>query len=195
MWITGNPRDPVPDAPVNVNARSLGQTATITWSAPAFDGGDGVGTYVVTASPGGAQAVVSGSQTTATISGLVYGSTYTFTVVAINSAGNSLASGASTAITVGTPPAPGSPTAAAGSAEQAVLTWTVPADNGSAIASYTVTPYDGTTAGAPIVLLGAALTGTTVTGLTSGHAYSFTVYATNGNGAGAIATTNTVTVS
>ena len=150
----------------------------------------------MTASPGGATATTADGVTTAIdVAGLSNGTAYTFTVVAINAAGNSAASGASTAITVGTPPAPGSPTAAAGSAGQAVLTWTVPADNGSAIASYTVTPYDGTTAGAPIVLLGAALTGTTVTGLTSGHTYSFTVYATNGNGAGAVATTNTVTVS
>ena len=93
------------------------------------------------------------------------------------------------------PPAPGSPGAAAGGgAGQADLTWTVPADNGSAIVSYTVTPYDGATAGTPIVLPGAALTGTTVTGLISGHTYTFTVFATNGNGDGPVGTTNAVLV-
>jgi hypothetical protein len=58
--------------------------------------------------------------------------------------------------------------------------------------SYTVTPYDGTTAGTPIVLLGSSLIGTTVTGLVSGHTYTFTVFATNGNGNGSVATTNAV---
>jgi hypothetical protein len=95
---------------------------------------------------------------------------------------------------VGAPLAPGSPSAAAGSAGQAVLTWTVPANNGSAIGSFTVTPYDGGTKGTPIVLAGSALTGTTVTGLISTHTYTFTVFATNGNGAGPAATTNAVTV-
>jgi len=34
-----------------------------------------------------------------------------------------------------------------------------------------------------------------MTGLTRGHTYTFIVFATNGNGAGPVATTNAVTVS
>ena len=188
--------DVVPNAPTSVTASPGDGKATVSWTAPLANGGTAITKYTVTASPGGATATTpDGVTTTTDVAGLSNGTDYTFTVVATNAAGNSEASTASTAITVGTPPAPGSPTAAAGSAGEAVLTWTVPANNGSAIVSYTVTPYDGTTAGTPTVLLGAALTGTTVTGLTSGHIYSFSVYATNGNGAGPAATTNVVTVS
>jgi hypothetical protein len=188
--------DVVPNAPTAVTASPGNGQATVSWTAPVANGGTGITTYKVTAAPGGATAnTPNGASTTIDVAGLTNGTQYTFTVVATNAAGNSAASSASAALTVGTPPAPGSPTAAPGSAGQAVLTWTVPADNGSAIASYTVTPYDGATAGAPIVLLGAALTGTTVTGLTSGHTYTFTVFATNGRGAGPAATTNAATVS
>jgi hypothetical protein len=170
--------------------------ATFSWTPPTPNGGTAITGYTATASPGGAFATtLDGVTTNIDVTGLTNGTAYTFTVVASNAAGNSAASSASTAITVGTPPAPGSPNAAAGSsAGQAVLTWTVPADNGSAIVSYTVTPYDGITAGSPIALLGSSVTGTTVTGLVSGHTYTFTVSAADGNGNGSVATTNALLV-
>jgi hypothetical protein len=184
-----------PNAPTAVTASPGNATATVTWSAPAPNGGTPISSYTVTASPGGASAITpDGGTTSIDVVGLTNGTAYSFTVVATNAAGNSAASSASTAITDGAPPAPGSPAATVGGAGEAVLTWTVPTDNGSTIVSYTVTPYDGAIAGTQIVLSGAALTGTTVTGLTSGHAYTFTVFATNGNGAGPAATTNAVTV-
>jgi hypothetical protein len=185
----------VPNAPTAVGATPGNAKATITWTAPAPNGGTPITSYTATASPGGAFATTAdGTATSIDVQGLLNATSYTFTVVATNAAGSSAASTASTAIFVGSPVAPGSPGAVAG-VGQAILSWTVPADNGSAIVSYTVTPYEGATAGTPIVLLGAALTGTTVMGLTSGHTYTFTVYATNGNGAGPVATTNAVTVS
>jgi hypothetical protein len=185
----------VPNAPTVVTATPGNAKATITWTAPAPNGGTAITSYTATASPGGAFATTAdGTATSIDVPGLLNGTSYTFTVVATNAAGSSAASTASTAIFVGSPVAPGSPSGVAG-VGQAVLSWTVPANNGSAIVSYTVTPYEGATAGTPIVLLGPALTGTTVMGLTSGHTYTFTVYATNGNGAGPVATTNAVTVS
>jgi hypothetical protein len=190
--------DIVPNAPTAVTASPGNAKATVSWTAPAPNGGTAIKSYKVTASPGNATAITADGVTTSIdVTGLTNGTAYTFTVVATNAAGSGAASNASTAITAGTPPAPGSPNAAPGGGPgKVVLTWTVPDNNGSPIVSYTVTPFDVTTSttGAAIVLPGAAVTGTTVTGLVSGHTYTFTVFATNGNGAGPAATTNAVVV-
>jgi Domain of unknown function (DUF1929)/Fibronectin type III domain/Glyoxal oxidase N-terminus len=84
-----------------------------------------------------------------------------------------------------TPTAPAAPTAVmavAGNA-QATVSWTAPSDGGSPITGYTVTPYLGTTALAPTSVDGGT-TSTTITGLTNGSAYTFTVSATNAIGTG-----------
>src|SRR5262249_27246966 len=63
----------------------------------------------------------------------------------------------------------------------ATVTWTAPGTGGSPITSYTVTPYVGGTAQAPV---SATTTSLSVTGLTNGTAYTFTVAATNAVGTG-----------
>ena len=97
----------------------------------------------------------------------------------------------------GTPTAPnppGTPVATAGDGS-AVVSWTAPADGGSPITSYTVTPYIGTTAQTAKTVTGSPpATSTTVTGLTNGTAYTFKITATNAIGTGAAsASSNTVT--
>ena len=60
------------------------------------------------------------------------------------------------------------------------MSWTAPSNGGSAITSYTVTPFIGTTAQTPTTVTGSPpATTATVTGLTNGTAYTFTVTATN----------------
>src|SRR5918912_1590914 len=73
--------------------------------------------------------------------------------------------------------------------------WTSPSDGVSSIASYTVTPYAGSTAGTPTTVTGnPPATSTTVGGLTNGTAYTFTVSATNAVGTGpASSASNSVT--
>ena len=66
------------------------------------------------------------------------------------------------------------------------MSWTAPADGGSPITSYTVTPFIGATAQTATTVTGTPpATSTTVTGLTNGTAYTFTVTATNAIGTGA----------
>jgi hypothetical protein len=65
------------------------------------------------------------------------------------------------------------------------VSWTAPADGGSPITSYTVTPYLGTTAQPSTVLTGSPPpTSTTIGGLTNGSSYTFTVAAGNAVGTG-----------
>ena len=82
------------------------------------------------------------------------------------------------------PAAPGNVTATAGD-KTAIVSWTAPANGGSPITSYTVTPYIGATAQTPTVITGTPpATSANITGLTDGTAYTFTVSATNGVGTG-----------
>jgi hypothetical protein len=94
-----------------------------------------------------------------------------------------------------TPAVPGVPTSVSASPGEggATVSWALPWDGGSPITSYTITPYVGTTAGSPSTVAGPA-TSATLSGLTDGTSYTFTVAATNAIGTGpASAQSNTVT--
>jgi hypothetical protein len=75
------------------------------------------------------------------------------------------------------------------------VSWTAPSNGGSAITSYTVTPFIGPAAQAPTTVTGSPpATSTTVSGLTNGTTYTFTVTATNAIGTGPVsAPSNAVT--
>lgn len=80
------------------------------------------------------------------------------------------------------PSAPTGVVAVAGS-QSAQVSWTQPADGGSPVQSYTVMPYLGSAAQTPTTVTGnPPATSVTVTGLTNGSAYTFTVVATNAIG-------------
>jgi hypothetical protein len=166
----------------------------VSWTAPS-DGGSPITSYTVTASPGGATSTVDGGTTSATVTALNNGTSYTFTVAATNVVGTGPASAASNAVTPTAPAtAPGAPTgvnATAGDA-QATVSWTAPSDGGSPITSYTVTASPGGT----MSTVDGSTSSATVTGLTNGTSYTFTVTATNAVGPGpASAASNTVTPS
>jgi alpha-tubulin suppressor-like RCC1 family protein len=80
-----------PQAPSGVTARPGDATAAVSWTAPArLDGGTVTG-YTATAAPGGAACATSGA-TACTLAGLVGGVTYSVTVVAHTTIGDSGAS-------------------------------------------------------------------------------------------------------
>lgn len=117
-----------PSAPQSVVARPRLAAADVTWR-PADDGGKLPSSYTVTASPGGARTVVSGTLSSATVTGLAPGAAYTFTVRATNSAGTSPSSPSSATVVTGQLPGiPGAPTATPGTASVS-LRW--PAATGS----------------------------------------------------------------
>jgi alpha-tubulin suppressor-like RCC1 family protein len=95
-----------PQAPASVEAVPGGATATVSWAAPAsLDGGKLTG-YTATAFPGGTACATTGA-TTCTITGLTNGATtYTITVIARTTAGDS---GTSASATFTTTPAPTGP--------------------------------------------------------------------------------------
>ncbi len=178
----------VPDAPTIGSATAGIGSATLSWTAPDFDGGNAILGYIVTPFIGGvAQPTQTffNTATTQTVTGLADGMTYRFSVQAFNAIGNGGSSAQSDSVTV-TPQIPGTPTigTATFGNTQASLTWTAPAsDGGSPITGYEVTPYNGTVALTSIVFNDTS-TSQTITGLTNGTTYKFTVAAFNAIGFG-----------
>jgi len=87
----------VPAAPTILSASAGDGRATVSFSAPSDNGGNLITGYEVTSSPGNITAT--GTSSPITVTGLSNGTTYTFTVKAINAAGGSAPSAASNAVT------------------------------------------------------------------------------------------------
>jgi uncharacterized protein YjdB len=85
-----------PGIPTSVTATAENGQAIITFIPPVNDGGSEITGYIVTANPGGL--TVTGTGSPLTISGLTNGTSYTFTVQAINKAGISESSAESNAV-------------------------------------------------------------------------------------------------
>ena len=172
-----------PDAPTIGTATTLSDSEiSVAFTPPSNGGGSPITSYTVTSSPGGHTAT--GSTSPIVVSGLNGGTGYTFTVTATNAAGTSDASGSSNQATTDTriSDAPSIGTATAGF-EQATITFTAPAhDGGAAITSYVATSSPGGIRG---TVSGPGSGEITVTGLTNGVNYTFTVTAVNENGTSA----------
>ena len=91
----------VPNAPTIGTATATGQTtATVAYTGSTDNGGATITSYTATSSPGGLTGSLSTSGSgTITVTGLSPSTSYTFTVYATNSAGNSAASSASNSVT------------------------------------------------------------------------------------------------
>jgi hypothetical protein len=178
--------NPPPGQVTNVSATAGPGSANVSWSAPS-EGGT-VTTYTVTpyiGSEAQPATTVSGSPpaTGVTVKGLTNGTSYTFTVQASNPIGAGPASAASNAVTPLASTVPGAPSevVASGATSQALVSWAEPSNGGSAISSYTITPYKSGVAQTPLEV-GGGTPSAIVKGLTNGASYTFTVTATNGVG-------------
>jgi titin len=175
-----------PSQPVITGASAGPGRATLTWSAPASNGGSAISGYTITPYIGAvAQSPLNvGNVLAYTVGSLVNGTTYSFTVTANNAVGAGAASVRSGLVTpVTTPGQPAIVSLIAGNA-QATLTWSAPVSNGgSAISGYTITPYIGAVAQSPLNV--GNVLAYTVGSLVNGTTYSFTVTANNAVGAGA----------
>ena len=91
----------IPGAPINVMAVAGNAQATVSFTAPLDNGGSLVTEYIVTSNPESITA--RGTDTSIIVTGLSNGTTYSFTVRAINAAGSSMDSAISNTVTPYTP--------------------------------------------------------------------------------------------
>jgi hypothetical protein len=184
-----------PVAPTTVVAVAGNASAQVSWSASPGVPGFPILGYRVASSPGGFTCATSATPpslpaTTCNVTGLTNGQAYTFTVVAISNAGVSPSSAASAPVTPqGGPNPPTAVTAVAGD-RSATVSWTPPASTaGGPVTSYRVTSSpDGRTCTTQATPPATPATTCTVTGLTNGQAYTFTVVAISATGTSASST-------
>ena len=168
---------------------------TVTWNAPANNGGDPITDYDVGYTPsGGSETVVSvgGTATTKDINNLTDGVTYGVRVRAINGIGAGAWS-SSASVVAAVPPAAPTSLSATGVSGGVDLTWTAPTDvGGASITNYSVryTPSGGS---ASTVLTGSASASYSLSNLTSGTQYTIEVAAVNAAGVGAYSASATAT--
>lgn len=182
-----------PSAPQTFTATSnaSGQSV-LAWTAPSSNGGSAITGYSVTSSPSATAPAgcTNTTNTSCTFTGLTNGTTYTFTIVAKNAIGTG-SSATANATPSAVPSAPTNVTGTANEDAKSTVTWTLSAaDNGAAIAYYSVW-YK--VAGGSYTVFGntadATTTSMVVTGLTNGSSYSFAVTAHNASGDSAQAVT------
>ena len=187
--LPGYPSTTAPSPPTSVYATAnVGGTATVSWTDPS-DNGSSITNYTVIPSPAcptcSTLNVPGANATSTSITGLIPGTSYIFTVTATNANGTSDPSAPSASITApSTPYAPTQVTAVGNVNQSVTVSWTVPASSGSPITGYQVTPSPACSGCAGLVVSGASTSSATITGLTVGASYTFTVSATNALGTG-----------
>jgi hypothetical protein len=176
-----------PSAPAQPGVSAGVGQITVTFTAPASNGGKPITAYIATCYPIhpnsgiAAKATNSGVVAPIVVAGVTNGAAYVCIIQAANADGTSFESDPSAFVVVGAPGTPAQPVATAGHA-QITVAFSAPQNNGSPITSYTAsctaasgTPGSNTGAVSPIV----------ITVLTNGAGYTCVVTATNAFGTSA----------
>jgi Fibronectin type III domain len=176
-------------------------SATVTFTAPAANGSPAVSGFeivatpstVTTATPVVTRTGIAPTARTATVTGLVNGTAYTFQVRAVNEFGPGPLSAASVAVTprapiAGVPAVPTNVRGVRGNA-RVDLSWTAGSNGGSTVTSHRILVFVGNgTTPVQTINTGSSATTRRITGLTNGTAYTFEVRATNAIGSSAFST-------
>jgi hypothetical protein len=158
-----------PAQPTKVTAVAGPSSAAVFWTGP-VDPRILITGYTVTTSGGGSQTCPPTTSLGCNVTGLTNGVSYTFTVTATNLWGTSAGTTSNAVVPAVIPAAPTTVTATAGNA-QATVSWLAPSNTGGlVITGYTVTSLPGGLTCATTSALSC-----TVTGLTNGTSYAFTV--------------------
>lgn len=177
-----------PNAPTSVTASVTASStfASLSWIAPSDNGGSSITSYSVVSSPATTTQTASAGSTSLSFTGLVYGTTYTFTVTAVNAAGSGTASASSNSVIPITVPSKVLNVVSKVVAQESfdipevLLSWSPPLSNGgTSVIEYQIvsSPYTSVTT------VASGVTNTTITNLTFFESYTFSVYAVNEVGA------------
>jgi len=173
----------VPSVPVSVKAIASGTTISVSWSKPVDNGGSPVIGYQLRWRASGAadwnEERLLATANPYSLTGLAGGAKHEFALAAITDIGTGPFSTIASATTGAVP---GAPTlgAVTGGDRSAVVSWTPPTTTNGTITGYTVTAVPGDV----IVRPAATARSVTVSGLTAGETYTFSVQAVNANGPG-----------
>jgi YVTN family beta-propeller protein len=171
-----------PTAPTNVSASLGNLSITLSWQPPLDNGGYPIGGYIVGLYPNNSQSPVfysvPGTLQLQTINDLTPGISYNYSITATNQNGAGQPYLSTSPVTPIGPPNPPTNVTASSSNASATITWQAPTNtNGSPITDYIVIPSGGS----PIDTK-STNTSYTVTGLTNGNTYVFSVIAVNNAG-------------
>jgi parallel beta-helix repeat protein len=183
---TPSPAPTVPGAPTELIATPGDAQVSLSWMAPANNGGVAVDHYIVYRDGVDVAHPIASSMI---VTGLVNGQSYNFTVAAHSSVGTGERTSAVTVSASSNAPVPGTPTGLITMLGDRLvkLTWTAPP--GSSGIDYYIVYQDGVDVAHP------SDNSTTITGLTSGQNYTFAVAAHNAYGTGIRSSEQAITAS
>lgn len=194
-----SPEDPIPSgnfqaprSPTAVKVTPGDGQLSVSWTAPTSNGGKVISGYTVRALEAQTvrgEAKAAPGATSATVTGLTNGVAYTVTVSAENEVGATASTPSEAVVPRKVLGAPRDVQATPGH-QQVVVSWAPPEATGLAVTGYTVTVRSGETV---VTTKQATETTVTVTELTNGTPYTFTVMAANADGAGPTAAAITST--